>query len=206
LPDELSKKIIALPSAVSNPMRFEQDIQSFMRTELSRSSSGVSTGPSQPDSLPHEVSTMPQSLSACDLLKRAREQILSNSRYSMATDFAQTNSSLTAQMTEEKTWPSNDPDIVRHLIHLQKFDGLWNLSDSDIQNLCQKPRTTFHSNMNQDPIILTTVLVIIILEMKFTSLKIMWSFIVNKARKRLTELLDGNENLEQVINNIKSQL
>ncbi|CAF4668073.1 unnamed protein product, partial [Rotaria sp. Silwood1] len=55
------------------------------------------------------------------------------------------NSIFSSSMTEQKTWPSNDQDIVRHLINLQKFDGLWNLSNDDIQNLCQKPLTSFHS-------------------------------------------------------------
>ena len=80
------------------------------------------------------------------------------------------------------------------------------MSDSDIQNLCQKSLISFHSNLSNDSIILTTVIVITILEMKFNSFKTMWSFIVNKARKRLTELLGDNEKLEQLINEIKSQL
>jgi hypothetical protein len=111
-----------------------------------------------------------------------------------------------SSITEQKTWPSNDQDIVRHLINLQKFDGLWNLNESDIQNLCQKPLTSFHSNLSYDSSILTTVVAIIILEIKFNSSKTMWSFIVNKARKRLTELLGDNEKLEQLINEIKHQL
>jgi hypothetical protein len=112
----------------------------------------------------------------------------------------------TSSITEQKTWPSNDQDIVRHLINLQKFDGLWNLSESDIQNLCQKPLTSFHSNLTPDSIILTTVVVIIMLEMKFNSFKTMWSFILNKARKRLTELLGDNGKLEQLMDEIKKQL
>jgi len=113
---------------------------------------------------------------------------------------------LSSIMTEEKTWPSNDQDIVRHLINLQTFDGLWNLSDFDIQHLCQKPLTSFHSNLSNDSTILTTVIVISMLEMKFNSFKTIWSFVVNKGKKRLTELLGDNGKLEQLLNNIKSQL
>jgi hypothetical protein len=109
-------------------------------------------------------------------------------------------------MNEEKTWPSNDQDIVRHLISLQKFDGLWNLRDDDIQNLSQKPLTSFHSNISNDSAILATVIVIIMLEMKFNSFKTIWSIVVNKGRKRLRELLGNNEKLEQLLNDIKSQL
>jgi len=122
------------------------------------------------------------------------------------TNTVRENSSSSSIVTEEKTWPSNDQDVVRHLINLQKFDGLWNLRDCDIQNLCQKPLTSFHSNLINDSTILTTVIVIIMLEMKFISLKTMWSFVVNKGRKCLTELLGDDGKLEQLFNDIKSQI
>ncbi|CAF1313081.1 unnamed protein product [Rotaria sordida] len=109
-------------------------------------------------------------------------------------------------MTEQKIWLSNDQDIVRHLINLQKFDGLWNLTDDDIQNLCHKPLKSFHSIITNDSIILTTVIVIIILEMKYDTFKTMWLFVVNKGRKRLIELLGDTEKLERLINDIKHQL
>ncbi|CAF1457389.1 unnamed protein product [Adineta steineri] len=117
-----------------------------------------------------------------------------------------TNPSSSFVITEEKTWPSNDEDVVRHLISLQKFDGLWNLSGSEVQNLSKKPLTSFQSNISNDSSILSTIIVIIIFETKFDSSKTLWSFMVNKARKRLTELLDNNGKLEQLINEIKSQL
>ncbi|CAF1345512.1 unnamed protein product, partial [Rotaria sordida] len=61
------------------------------------------------------------------------------------TNIDEASSLFSSSMTEQKTWPSNDQDIVRHLINLQKFDGLWNLTDNDIQNLCHKPLKSFHS-------------------------------------------------------------
>jgi len=113
----------------------------------------------------------------------------------------------TCNINKAQAWPINDQDIVRHLINLQQFDGLWNLNGNDIQNLCRKSLTSFHSNLTQDSTILTTAIVMVALEIKFTSLKTMWSFVVSKARKRLIELLNNNENnLQQLINDIKKQL
>ncbi|CAF4286729.1 unnamed protein product, partial [Rotaria sordida] len=48
------------------------------------------------------------------------------------TNIDEASSLFPSSITEQKTWPSNDQDIVRHLINLQKFDGLWNLTDDDI--------------------------------------------------------------------------
>jgi len=62
------------------------------------------------------------------------------------------------------------------LIDLQKFDGLWNLTDDDIQHLCQKSLTSFHSNLTYDSMLITTVIVIVMLKTKFKSYKIMWVF------------------------------
>jgi len=105
------------------------------------------------------------------------------------------------------TWPTHNQDIVRHLIDLQKFDGLWNLTDDDIQHLCQKSLTSFHSNLTYDSMLITTAIVIVMLKTKFKSYKIMWVFVVNKARQRLIELLNNNENnFKQLINDIKTQL
>lgn len=80
--------------------------------------------------------------------------------------FANANPFSSSIINEQKSWPSNDQDVVRHLTNLQKYDGLWNLSNDDIENLCQKPLTSFQSNLTNDSTILTTVIVIVILEMK----------------------------------------
>ncbi|CAF1074410.1 unnamed protein product [Didymodactylos carnosus] len=100
---------------------------------------------------------------------------------------------------KKDTWPSSDQDIVPHLINLQKFDGLWILSDEEIQKLCKKPLSSFHPDTSTDPIVLTSALVIAVLETKFVLFKPMWSFIVNKGRKRLTELLGDTQKLEQLM-------
>ncbi|CAF4064370.1 unnamed protein product [Adineta steineri] len=130
----------------------------------------------------------------------------SNSLSFPCTNSMMPNSSSSLAIAKEKTWPSNDEDVVRHLISLQKFDGLWNLSDSEVQNLSKKPLTSFQSNISDDLSILSTTIVILIFETKFDSSKTLWSFMVNKARKRLTELLGDNGKLELLINEIKSQL
>ena len=105
-------------------------------------------------------------------------------------------------------WPSNDQDIVRHLINKQKFDGLWNADNTIIHNLTGKSLSTFQStftNGNQD--ILTSVIVIIMLETKFASFSSLWHGVVQKARKRINDLLiQDSNNVDTLIEDIRKQL
>jgi hypothetical protein len=164
---------------------------------------GSSSSYYQPVPSNFQVTTSPAMFTSFNQQQQTQQ---SSFFYLNNSNIVRASSSLSSTVTEEKIWPSNDQDIVRHLINLQKFDGLWDLRDCDIQNLCQKPLTSFHSNLINDSTILTTVIVIIMLEMKFNSLKTIWSFVVTKGRKRLTELLGDNGKLEQLFNDIKSQL
>ncbi|CAF4432735.1 unnamed protein product, partial [Adineta steineri] len=66
----------------------------------------------------------------------------------------------------------NDENIVRYLIHKQKFDGSWQLDENDIQRLTGKPMTTFQQIVNNE--ILISAIVISILEVRFASLSSMW--------------------------------
>ena len=115
---------------------------------------------------------------------------------------AQTSSSINT------VWPSNDQDIVRHLINKQKFDGLWNADDSIINSLTGKSLSAFQSigtNVNQD--ILTSVIVIIMLETKFASFSSLWHGVVQKARKRINDLLkESSNNVDKLIEDIRKQL
>jgi hypothetical protein len=191
-------------SAAPPPPTLSSNFSFGSRPNCQPSSSSASSNqqfcPLPPPPLPASLSfASNSSTSSCDCL-------LNEMRCFNTPKMMKAKPTSTFSINEQKTWPSNDQDIVRHLINLQKFDGLWNLSESDIQNLCQKPLTSFHSNLTPDSSILITVIVVIILEMKFNSFKTMWSFIVNKARKRLTELLGDNEKLEQLMNEFKKQL
>ena len=105
-------------------------------------------------------------------------------------------------------WPSNDQDIVRHLINKQKFDGLWNADDTIINKLTGKSLSAFRptlTNINQD--ILASVIVIIMLETKFGSFSSLWHGVVQKARKRINDLLkqDAN-NVDTLIEDILKQI
>ncbi|CAF1443390.1 unnamed protein product, partial [Adineta steineri] len=98
----------------------------------------------------------------------------------------------------------NDEDIVRYLIHKQKFDGSWQLNENDIERLTGKPMTTFQQMANNE--ILISAIVISILEIRFASLSSMWYGIVQKARKHLLDCLGKDTNkLNTLLENIRQQ-
>ncbi|CAF1337573.1 unnamed protein product [Rotaria sordida] len=109
--------------------------------------------------------------------------------------------------SKKETWPSNDQDIVRHLINKQKFDGLWPLDSQDVKNLTGKTLADFQSQNGQvDHQVLVSAIIIAVLETRFSALATMWHGIVQKARKRLADLLGtDSKNLDQLLENIRKQ-
>ncbi|CAF1527770.1 unnamed protein product, partial [Didymodactylos carnosus] len=111
---------------------------------------------------------------------------------------------------EEKQWPTTTQGIIRRLIQLQKFDGLWQLSVSDIENLTSKKKLKIKSSYTKDVSILTSMIVIVALkyETKFQSYKSMWNPLVNKACKRIQELLGhGGKNIfQQLEEDVQKQI
>jgi hypothetical protein len=112
-----------------------------------------------------------------------------------------------ATIVEEKkeAFPAVDQDIVRYLIGKQEFDGLWNLDSKEIEQLTGKPLSHFQQSTNTQ--LLISVIVVSVLETRFTSFSSMWHGIVQKARKRLLDLL-GNDNkkLNTLFEDIRNQL
>jgi hypothetical protein len=105
-------------------------------------------------------------------------------------------------------WPSTDQDIVRYLINKQKFDGLWNADDNIIKNLTGKSLSVFQSTTpNISDEILASTIVIITLETKFVGFSSLWHGVVQKARKRITDLLKkDSKNFDTLIADIRQQL
>ncbi len=116
-------------------------------------------------------------------------------------------SSIANRVTEEKegTFPAEDQDIVRYIISKQEFDGLWDFNSKDIEELTGKPLT--HFQQSTDVQVLVSAVVILVLETRFTSFSSMWHGVVQKARKRLLDLL-GNDNkkLNTLFEDIRKQL
>jgi hypothetical protein len=108
---------------------------------------------------------------------------------------------------ETEIWPSNDQDIVRYLINKQKFDGLWDLDSQVIKNLTGKTLAEFLQENNQvDHQILVSAIIIAVLETRFAVLTTMWYGVVQKARKRLVDLLGTDSKiLDQLLENIRKQ-
>jgi hypothetical protein len=114
--------------------------------------------------------------------------------------------------TTEVIWPTDEQKLVDRFIELQQYDGLWMLTADDVKQLTSKSLTVFssstveHVENNHRQLIITTAIVIVILETRCTSLKTLWQALSNKAHKRLKELLGGNEiQLEQMMKDIRDQ-
>ncbi|CAF4374185.1 unnamed protein product [Rotaria sordida] len=107
-----------------------------------------------------------------------------------------------------EVWPSTDQDIVRYLINKQKFNGLWNLDDDIIKKLTGKSLSGFQSaNPNIDNQVLISVIVIIILETRFAGFSSLWHGVVQKARKRLIDLVKkDSKDFDTLLDDIRKQL
>jgi hypothetical protein len=115
-----------------------------------------------------------------------------------------TNANLITEEKEE-TFPEDNQDIVRRLISKQAFDGLWDLNSKEIEQITGKPLSHFQPSTNIQ--VLVSAIVVLILETRFTSFSSMWHGIVQKARKRLLDLL-GNDSkkLNTLFDDIREQL
>ncbi|CAF1085766.1 unnamed protein product [Adineta steineri] len=107
----------------------------------------------------------------------------------------------------KEIWPSNDDDVVRYLIDKQKFNGLWDLDSQAVQNLTGKTLAeVLQDNSQIEQQVLISAIVVIVLETRFASLQTMWHGIVQKARKRLVDLLGPDPTiLHQLLENIQKQ-
>jgi hypothetical protein len=111
----------------------------------------------------------------------------------------------TSEMLKEDVWPTDNQDIVRHLIDKQKFDGSWNLDSTSIERLTGKPLTVFQQSTDNQ--ILVSGIIIVVLETRFASFSSMWHGIVQKARKRLVDLLGKDiKKLDILLEEIREQL
>ncbi|CAF0932710.1 unnamed protein product [Rotaria sordida] len=108
------------------------------------------------------------------------------------------------QKEKKETWPVGDENIVRYLINKQKFDGLWDLDAENIKQLTGKSLENFSPSNNRQ--VLISAIVVIALETRFAALSTMWHGIVQKARKRLLDLLGKDaKQLESLLENIRKQ-
>ncbi|CAF4518255.1 unnamed protein product, partial [Rotaria sp. Silwood2] len=105
---------------------------------------------------------------------------------------------------KDEAWPIGDQNIVRYLINKQKFDGLWDLDVKSIEQLTGKLLTSFPSFNNQQ--ILISAIVVVVLETRFTTISTMWHGVVQKARKRLFDLLGKDaKQLQSLLDSIRQQ-
>ncbi|CAF4432079.1 unnamed protein product [Rotaria sp. Silwood2] len=121
-------------------------------------------------------------------------------------------SSASNNQTSKMIWPTDEQKLVDRFIELQQYDGLWILTADDVNQLTGKSFTTFSSSMveklekNTQQSIITTAIVIILLETRCLALKTLWQALSNKAYKCLKDLLGGDESkLEKLMKDIRDQ-
>ena len=94
------------------------------------------------------------------------------------------------------------------MINKQKFDGLWNSDDDIIKNLTGKSLSVFQStNPNINNQILVSIIIINTLETRFVAFSSLWHGVVQKARKRITDLVKkDSQNFDTLVEDIRKQL
>ncbi|CAF1140071.1 unnamed protein product [Rotaria sp. Silwood1] len=124
--------------------------------------------------------------------------------YALANDPISHQQSLIDEEKDE-TWPTDNQNIIRYLISKQKFDGSWDLDAKDVEHLTGKPLRSFPASNSKQ--ILTSAIVIVTLETRFATMSTLWYGVVQKARKRLFNLLGKDvKKLESLLENIRQQL
>ena len=113
-----------------------------------------------------------------------------------------------ASCSQRDVKPSTDEDTVRSLIDKQRFDGLWDADVSMIQNLTGKSLTNWQSiHADIEPTLLSSLIIILILEQRFATYSSLWYGIVQKARKTISNLLSQEaKNIDTYIERIRGQL
>jgi hypothetical protein len=108
------------------------------------------------------------------------------------------------------SWPTDDVNIIHYLINKQTHDGLWNFDSNrkSIKDLTGKSFAVFQSyETHGNTQILVTAIVIVVLEVKFMSLRSMWDDIAEKARRHLIDLLNNDwKKLVTLFRNIRTIL
>ncbi|CAF0897560.1 unnamed protein product [Adineta steineri] len=106
---------------------------------------------------------------------------------------------------EEENFPTDDQDIVRYLIHKQNFNGLWNFDSETIKKLTGKSLDEFQQSTNEE-LVISTIIIIILLETRFSSFSSMSHAIIQKARKQILDLLGKDNNkLQNLFDDIRKQ-
>ncbi|CAF5141356.1 unnamed protein product [Rotaria magnacalcarata] len=108
--------------------------------------------------------------------------------------------------SETLEWPTNNQDIVRHLIDIQDFNGLWHLDAESIRHLTSKLLADFES-IHTDVSVLTSAIVLILLETRFGEFASMWYGVAQKARTIIIEKLGKDpKNLDTLLESIRKKL
>ncbi|UJR29815.1 hypothetical protein I4U23_017359 [Adineta vaga] len=95
----------------------------------------------------------------------------------------------------KEEFPRDDEDIVRYLIDKQNFDGLWAFDSEIIEKLTGKSLKEFQYSIKKELII--SIIILILLETRFSSYSSMCHGIIQKSKKRILDLLNKDQNQYQ---------
>jgi hypothetical protein len=96
---------------------------------------------------------------------------------------------------------------VRWLIEHQSYNGLWILTDIEIKQLTEgKAWTEFTFGISNNKDIITTSLVIALLQLKHADEHNLWILLAEKGRTQMVSLGLNNDQIDLLIKQIKEKL
>ena len=96
---------------------------------------------------------------------------------------------------------------VQWLIEHQSYNGMWILNDDDIKQLTKgKSWIQFQSKITDNKDIITTSLVIALLELQYVNQHNLWILLTEKARNQMINLGLNKDNMNSLIKQIKDKL
>lgn len=102
---------------------------------------------------------------------------------------------------------SSSGNRVRQLIEQQSFDGAWILTDDEVKQLTTgRSWTYFVPSISQRKDVITTALVIALLESQHAKQRSLWFMVADKARQQLMNLGLSKNDIDLLLANIKSKL
>ncbi|CAF1628147.1 unnamed protein product [Adineta ricciae] len=132
--------------------------------------------------------------------------VASTTETPLSTTLASTTESIASTSTRISTATlSTNP--VRWLIENQSYNGMWILNDETIKQLTNgKSWVEFKSDMTDNKDIITTSLVIALLELKYADQFALWILMVEKGRHQMINLGFSKDKFELLIKQIKDKL
>ena len=143
----------------------------------------------------HEIPITTSVQSLIYTVDRPIEDSMPALRYTTSTRFDTSLLQDTHADQHENIASTNSISVIDHLIQNQNTDGLWYFASNNelIEDLTGKPLAAFKtSDPYYDESIVVAAIIVVQLELEFAALRSIWEDMVEKARRRLIDLLHNN--------------